>query len=119
MLQTLLPFWAAFSMVWFIGHMLISLFLYRDKIATLGKRTFYLYSAVYAGVEVLGFLIFLLGMRVVEQANPVSSIYEIGFLPIILVAVVSITILTVLKKLPYIHDVLEALKATKIAISAK
>jgi hypothetical protein len=119
MWQPLLPFLAAFGMAWFMGHMLIARVLYRGSIATLGKKTFFLYSAVYAGVEVLGFLIFLLGIRVVEQANPASSIYEIGFLPLVLVAVVSITILTFLRKLPYIRDVLEGLKAPKIAISPK
>jgi len=105
------PLWAALDAVWFIGYMLIAFVLYRGKIATLGKRTFYLYSAVYAGVEVLGLAIFLLGIQFALKANPFSWAHEPGLFAVIVACAVSATMLMVVKKLPYIREVLESLKA--------
>lgn len=105
------PLWAVLGAVWFVGSMLIAFVRYRDKIATLGKRTFYLYSAVYAGVEVLGFAIFLLGIQFALTANPFSWAPESGLFGVIVAGAVSVAILMAVKELPFIREVLEALKA--------
>ena len=102
--------WAILATVIFVGYMLIAFVLYRGKVATLGKRIFYLYSAVYAGVEVVGFGLLFLGLRFFEQDSPSAGIDLSELLSTALVVGAYMIVLTALKKLPYIREVLEALK---------
>ncbi|MCA3697210.1 hypothetical protein [Aquidulcibacter sp.] len=103
--------WAILAAVIFVGYMLIAFVLYRGKIATLGKRTFYLYSTVYAGIEVVGFGLLFLGLKFFEQDSRSAGIDLSELLSSALVAVAYVMVLTALKKLPYIREVLESLKA--------
>lgn len=119
MTEILVPLWAALCAFWFAGYMVIAFVLYRGKIAILGKRTFYLFSAVYAGVEVLGLALILLGVEFALQAKPFSWAHEPGLLAGLLLVAVSVTLLRVVKKLPFIREVLEALKAPQVTANPK
>lgn len=111
------PLWAAMGAVWFAGYMLIALVRYRGKIAFLGKGTFYLFSAVYAGVEVLGLAIFMLAIEFASLADLLSRAHVSGLLAVMLASVVYVTGLMVVKKLPFIREVLEALTEPDVSIS--
>lgn len=119
MTEILVPLWAALCAFWFTGYMVIAFVLYRGKIAILGKKTFYLFSAVYAGVEVLGLALILLGVEFALQAKPFSWAHEPGLLAGLLLVAVSVTLLRVVKKLPFIREVLEALKAPQVTANPK
>lgn len=111
------PLWAPLGAVWFAGYMLIALVRYRGKMATLGKGTFYLFSTVYAGVEVLGLAIFMLAIEFASQADLLSRAHVPGLLAVMLAGIVYVTGLMVVKKLPFIREVLEALTEPSVSIS--
>ena len=116
--QLLLRETAFYTGLFFLCFLIIAHIRWRAKIAILGRRTFLTYSAVYAGIEAIGFLVFFFALRWITQHNPAMGAYDPGGVAAILAAVLYSTFLMGLKSLPYIRDILLILNAPSTAVKS-